>query len=63
MHLVNKGSIIIIFMNAEPFILEDYNKYIENLVSLTLWKSLAIEDHNYMSKIERPGKLIIFRRL
>ncbi len=62
MHLVNKGSIVIIFMNAEPFMLEDYNKYIENLVSFNVVDVIAIEDHNYMSKIERPGKLLIFRR-
>ena len=62
MHLVNKGSIVIIFMNAEPFILEGYNKYIEKLVYINDAEVIAIEDHNYMSKIERPGKLIIFRR-
>ena len=62
MHLVKKGSIVIIFMNAEPFIFEDYKKYIENLVSYKAVEVITIEDHNYMSKIERPGKLMIFRR-
>ena len=49
-------------MNAEPFVLQDYNKYIEKLVSLNIVEVIAIDDHNYMSKIDRPGKLIIFRR-
>ena len=62
MDLVNNGSVVIIFMNAEPFMLEDYNKFIEILVSGNVVEVIAIEDHNYMSKIERPGKLIIFRR-
>ena len=59
---VSRGSIIVIFMNAEPFVLQDYNKYIEKLVSLNIVEVIAIDDHNYMSKIHRPGKLIIFRR-
>ena len=60
---VSQGSIVVIFMNAEPFALQDYSKYIEKLVSLNIVEVIAINDHNYMSKIDRPGKLIIFRRL
>ncbi len=59
---VSQGSIVVIFMNAEPFALQDYNKFIEKLVSLNIIEVIAIDDHNYMSKIDRPGKLIIFRR-
>ena len=59
---VSQGSIVVIFMNAEPFALQDYSKYIEKLVSLNIVEVIAINDHNYMSKIDRPGKLIVFRR-
>ena len=60
--LVEKNSLIIIFMNAEPFNLENYMDYIEDLKKQNLINIVDIQDHNYMTKLDRPGKLIIFRR-
>ena len=60
--LVEKNSLIIIFMNAEPFNLENYMDYIEDLKKQNLIKIVDIQDHNYMTKLDRPGKLLIFRR-
>ena len=56
------GSIVI-FMNAEPFNAQNYEATIERLSLDGLWKVEAIEDHNYMSELERPGKLIVGRRV
>ena len=56
------GSIVI-FMNAEPFNAQNYKATIERLSLDGLWKVEAIEDHNYMSELERPGKLIVGRRV
>ena len=60
--LVKKNSLIIIFMNAEPFNLENYMDYIEDLKKQNLINIVDIQDHNYMTKLDRPGKLLIFRR-
>ena len=60
--LVEKNSLIIIFMNAEPFNLENYMGYIEDLKKQSLINIVDIQDHNYMTKLDRPGKLLIFRR-
>ena len=60
--LVEKNSPIIIFMNAEPFNLENYMDYIEDLNKQNLINIVDIQDHNYMTKLDRPGKLLIFRR-
>jgi len=60
--LVEKNSLIIIFMNAEPFNLENYMDYIEGLQKQNLINIVDIQDHNYMTKLDRPGKLLIFRR-
>ena len=60
--LVEKNSLIIIFMNAEPFNLENYMDYIEDLNKKNLINIVDIQDHNYMTKLDRPGKLLIFRR-
>ena len=49
-------------MNAEPFNLENYMDYIEDLKKQNLINIVDIQDHNYMSKLDRPGKLLIFRR-
>ena len=46
-------------MNSEPFISENYQKYILELEKQKLFSIKSIDDHNYMSKLERPGKLII----
>jgi len=46
-------------MNAQPFISENYQKYISLLVKKGLWKINSISEYNYMNELKRPGKLII----
>jgi hypothetical protein len=46
-------------MNAEPFKSQNYQKHISALEAQSLWSVNSIDDYNYMSKLDRPGKLII----
>ena len=57
--LVKSRGLIMILMNSEPFKSENYQKYILELEKQKLFSIKSIDDHNYMSKLERPGKLII----
>ena len=57
--LVKSGGLLFIFMNAEPFKSQNYQKYIFTLEIQSLWSVNSIDDYNYMSKLDRPGKLII----
>ena len=57
--LVKSGGLLFIFMNAEPFKSQNYQKYIFTLETQSLWSVNSIDDYNYMSKLDRPGKLII----
>ena len=57
--LVKSKGLIMILMNSEPFISENYQKYILELEKQKLFSIKSIEDHNYMNKLERPGKLIV----
>lgn len=61
--LAAANASIVIFMNAEPFHSQNYEATIEHLSLDGLWRVEAIEDHNYMSELERPGKLIVGRRV
>ena len=61
--LAAANASIVIFMNAEPFHAPNYEATIERLSLDGLWKVEAIEDHNYMSELVRPGKLIVGRRV
>jgi len=63
MDLATANASIVIFMNAEPFHAQNYESTIERLSLDGLWRVEAIEDHNYMSELERPGKLIVGRRV
>jgi len=54
---------IVIFMNAEPFGLEGYTSTLNRLRDARLWMIEKLEDHNYMSALDRPGKLIVGRRV
>jgi len=57
--LVKSGGLLFIFMNAEPFNSQNYQKYISKLEIKSLWTVNSIKNYNYMSKLDRPGKLII----
>ena len=57
--LVKSGGLLFIFMNAEPFKSQNYQNHISKLETQSLWSVNSIDDYNYMSKLDRPGKLII----
>lgn len=56
------GGLVVLFMNAEPFIDMDFQSEIDSLCCSGVWELKSIEDHNYMDALERPGKLIVARR-
>ena len=52
-------GLIVLFMNAEPYFDMNFDAEIERLVTAAFWRLEAIEDHNYMDALARPGKLVI----
>jgi len=56
--LVRRGGSIVIFMNAAPYVAEDYACTIERLETDGVWRVERIESMNYMAALDRPGKLI-----
>ena len=54
---------IVIFMNAAPFDSQKYILTLERLSNEGFWVVEQLEDHKYMSALDRPGKLIIGRRV
>jgi len=53
------GGLVVLFINAEPFIDMDFQSEIDQLASAGVWTLKAVEDHNYMDALTRPGKLIV----
>jgi SAM-dependent methyltransferase len=60
--LVRPGGAIVIFMNAAPYVTEDYAGAIERLAAQGAWRVERIESMNYMAALDRPGKLIVAHR-
>ncbi|MDJ0608565.1 MAG: methyltransferase domain-containing protein [Kiloniellales bacterium] len=60
--LARPGAPVVIFMNAEPYVDQDYARHVADLERDGVWVVTRIEDHNYMDALERPGKLILARR-
>lgn len=60
--MARPGGPVVIFMNAEPYINENYTAHVERMEADGVWAIDRIEDHNYMSTLDRPGKLIIAHR-
>ena len=60
--LARPGAPVVIFMNAEPYVDQDYDRHVRALERDGAWTVLRVEDHNYMDALERPGKLILARR-
>jgi len=60
--LVQPDSPIVIFMNAVYFLEENYQSHIDQLERSKVWEIIAIKTFNYMSAVERPGRLIIARK-
>lgn len=60
--IVKPGSPIVIFMNGVHFHNDGYEAHIKALEDLGLWQVISITGHNYMTKLDRPGTLIITRK-
>ena len=60
--MVRRGGVIVIFMNAAPFIAEDYASELRRLSDAGTWTVSRIESMNYMAALDRPGRLIEARR-
>lgn len=60
--MARPGGPVVIFMNAEPYIDENYVEHITGLERDDIWTVECIDDHNYMDALDRPGKLIIAHR-
>ena len=60
--LARPGAPVVIFMNAERYVDQDYARHVAAFERDGVWVVTRIEDHNYMDALERPGKLILARR-
>jgi trans-aconitate methyltransferase len=60
--LVRPSSLIVIFMNGAHFVEDDYQLHIDQLEQSGVWKIREIKAVNYMSALERPGRLIVARK-
>ena len=60
--LVRPSSLIVIFMNGAHFVEDDYQLHIDQLEQSGVWKIIKIKACNYMTALERPGRLIVARK-
>ena len=60
--LVRPSSPIVIFMNGAHFVEDDYQSHIDQLEQAGVWKIIEIKACNYMTALERPGRLIVARK-
>ena len=59
---VAPGGVVVIFINADYFIADGYQAHLDALAERGVWQILEVSSHNYMSPLDRPGRLIIARR-
>lgn len=60
--MVQPGSPIVIFMNGAHFVEDGYQAHIDRLVQTSVWNIIEIQAFNYMSALDRPGRLIVARK-
>lgn len=60
--LVKPGGLLVLYVNAAPFIAEDYPRDLNTFELAGLWRVLKIEASNYMDALDRPGRLIVAER-
>ena len=60
--LVRPGSPIVIFMNGAHYLEDGYEEHIRKLEAEGRWEVIGISAFNYMSALERPGRLIMARK-
>ena len=61
--LVKVGGPIVVYLNARPFLHEDYPRTMQEYVQAGLWEIERVETSNYMDELDRPGRLIVAKRL
>ena len=49
-------------MNGAHFVEDGYQAHIDRLEQASVWKTIEIKAFNYMSALERPGRLIVARK-
>jgi ubiquinone/menaquinone biosynthesis C-methylase UbiE len=59
---VRPNSPIAIFMNGVHFVDDNYEDHIQALEQAGFWELIEITAHNYMSALDRPGRLILTRK-
>ena len=60
--LVRPGGALVIYVNARPYVAEDYARDLHALELAGHWHIEKIEASNYMDALDRPGRLIVARR-
>ncbi len=57
--LVKPGGPIVIFMNGTHFVNDNYEEHIKVFEQQGRWQITSITAHNYMSALDRPGRLVV----
>jgi SAM-dependent methyltransferase len=60
--MARPGSPIVIFMNGAHYVEDGYEAHIRKLEDEGAWSVIGIKSFNYMSALERPGRLIMARK-
>ncbi len=60
--IVRPGGPIVIFMNGAHYIEDGYEAHIRKLETEGAWTVIGIKSFNYMSALERPGRLNMARK-
>lgn len=60
--LVKPGGMLVVYLNAAPFVAEDYPRDLHRLELAGHWRVLKVEASNYMDALDRPGRLIVGQR-
>lgn len=60
--LVKPGGFLVIYLNARPFIAEDYARSLHELARAGHCHIKKIEASNYMKALDRPGRLVVAQR-
>ena len=59
---VRAGGAVVLYANGIPFVEDDYAAHLQRLERAGWWEVLAVEQTNYMDKVDRPGYLVTARR-
>lgn len=60
--LVKPGGFLVIYLNARPFLAEDYARDLHEFELAGHWQIEKVEASNYMDSLDRPGRLIVGKR-